>query len=130
MSDSTEFMSLAELAGKSGLPGRTIRFYIARNLLPGPLKAGRDAAYGTEHLERLKTIAQLQGKGLTLHEIGHQLAGATSAAAAPEAAPWWHYHLGNEVTVQVRADLSPWRLKEIRNWLATFPGPTSENNPK
>ena len=49
-------MLLAELAEKAGLPGRTIRFYIARGLLPGPLKAGRGAAYGQEHLDRLREI--------------------------------------------------------------------------
>lgn len=42
-------MLLAELAQKAGLPGRTIRFYIARGLLPGPLKAGRGATYGPEN---------------------------------------------------------------------------------
>ena len=47
-------MSLAELAEQSGVPGRTIRFYIARSLLPGPSQAGRGASYGQEHIRQLQ----------------------------------------------------------------------------
>jgi DNA-binding transcriptional MerR regulator len=110
--------SLAELAEKAGLPGRTIRYYIARGLLPGPLKAGRDAAYGVEHLERLRIIGRLQAEGLTLLEIARRLSGEPSRMPVPEATPWWQYRLAEDVIVTVRADASPWRLKQIRKCLA------------
>jgi DNA-binding transcriptional MerR regulator len=111
-------MSLAELADKAGLPGRTVRFYIARGLLPGPLKAGRDAAYGAEHLARLREIARLQTEGLTLAEIAGQAAAKAQGASGPEPAPCWQYQVAEAVTVTVRADVSPWRMKQIRNQIA------------
>jgi DNA-binding transcriptional MerR regulator len=111
-------MTLAELAEKCGLPGRTIRFYIARGLLPGPGKAGRGATYGEKHLERLREIERLQGQGMTLGEIAHQLAGEAGRGASIEPSAWWQYPVAEDVVVSVRADASPWRLKEIRTYLA------------
>ena len=43
--------TLVELSEVSGVPARTIRFYIARGLLPPPLVGGRSACYGAEHLK-------------------------------------------------------------------------------
>ena len=62
--------TLAELAEAAGIPARTIRFYIARGLLDGPLKAGRGAVYTAEHLARLEKIKTLQAEGRMLAEIG------------------------------------------------------------
>ena len=109
-------MSLAELAEASGLAARTIRFYIARGLLDGPVKAGRAAAYTQEHLARLERIKELQAQGRMLSEIGRSLSGA---AAAPErnATPptaWWQHTIADDVVVWTRSDLSPWRTKQIR----------------
>jgi DNA-binding transcriptional MerR regulator len=57
-------MTLAEVAEASGLLERTIRFYIARGLLDGPIKGGRAAAYTAEHVARLERIKHLQAAGL------------------------------------------------------------------
>lgn len=123
-------MSLAELAEKAGVPGRTIRFYIARELLPGPLKAGRGAVYADEHLEGLQRIAALQKQGLTLQEIGHCLSGETAKTAGPEPTAWWQYEVAEDVVVTVRADVSPWRLRQIKGQLAQMARALSrpENN--
>jgi DNA-binding transcriptional MerR regulator len=115
MGEGTEQMSLAEVAAQAGIAGRTIRFYIARGLLPGPRKAGRGASYGPEHLEWLREIARLQSQGLTLAEIVRRLSG--DRAPAPEPLGWWHYPLAEDVVVMVRADASPWRLRQIRQHL-------------
>ena len=56
-------------AEETGVPARTIRFYIARGLLPGPQHAGHGAIYGEVHGKWLQEIKQLQAKGLTLNEI-------------------------------------------------------------
>ena len=108
-------MTLAELAEASGLAARTIRFYIARGLLDGPVKAGRAAAYTEEHLARLEKIKKLQAQGRMLSEIGRSLAGGTTPeryAAAPTA--WWHHAIADDVVVLTRSDASPWRTRQIR----------------
>jgi DNA-binding transcriptional MerR regulator len=60
---------LQELADRSGLPIRTIRWYQSEGLLPKPAKHGREAVYRGEHLDRLGLIAQLRDRGLTLTAI-------------------------------------------------------------
>ena len=61
--------TLTQLAERSGLPARTIRWYQSEGLLPKPAKKGRDAVYRAEHLERLALIAELRDRGLTLVAI-------------------------------------------------------------
>jgi DNA-binding transcriptional MerR regulator len=78
--------------------------------------------YGPEHLQQLEEIRRLQGRGLTLADIAQQqaLRSTGSAATTPEAEPeaWWQYRVAPDVVVQVRGDVSPWRLKQVRTRLA------------
>ena len=60
---------LAELAARSGVAPRTIRFYQSQGLLPKPRRHGRDARYDDGHEERLRLVAELQDRGLTLGAI-------------------------------------------------------------
>jgi DNA-binding transcriptional MerR regulator len=106
--------TLAELSEESGIPARTIRFYIARGLLDGPAKAGRGAVYTTEHLVRLEKIKDLQAEGRMLAEIAHDLNGGPPLETAAQASPWWQHAIQDDVIVWVRADVSPWRMKQIR----------------
>jgi DNA-binding transcriptional MerR regulator len=73
--------TLKELAKETGVSERTIRFYISRKLVDQPLRAGRGAAYGEKHRDRVLAIRKLQAKGLMLAEIEHVLA----AKGEPEA---------------------------------------------
>lgn len=111
-------MKMAELAERADVPRRTIRYYISRGLVSGPLRSGRDAVYGKEHLDRLDKIKQLQSEGLTLREIAHVLAGKEVRRAMPTPTSWWHYPVADDVVLSVRADTSPWRSREIRQALA------------
>jgi DNA-binding transcriptional MerR regulator len=56
-------MTLADIAKASRVPARTIRFYIARGLLNGPLKASRSTVYRAEHVHRLRRIKRLHADG-------------------------------------------------------------------
>ncbi len=107
-------MTLQELSEASGVPARTIRFYIARGILTGPLRAGRGAKYGPRHVERLERIKQLQSEGRTLVEIGRFLEDAPRAVSLDAPAAWWLYSIGGDVMISVRADASPWRMRRIR----------------
>ncbi len=110
-------LTLAELSEATGIPPRTIRFYIARGLLAGAVKAGKHSAYDARHLKRLRRIQKLQAKGLTLSEIGRELVeGKTGAHLAPPVT-WQSYTIDEDVVVNVRAGVSPWRMRQIRESL-------------
>lgn len=111
-------LRITDLEIRTGISRRTIRLYISRGLLAGPLKSGRDAAYSREHLERLLEIKKLQGEGLTLHEIGHKLSSERERTMLPHPTSYWSYPVAEDVVVMVRAGTSPWRNKHIRKALA------------
>ena len=112
-------MTLAELADQSGVPARTIRFYIARGLLDGPVKAGRAAEYSEQHLSRLDRIKALQAEGRTLTSVARALDGEAEPHAAP-ATPWWQYAIAEDVVVFVNAGASPWRMKQLQEAIDEF----------
>lgn len=110
----SKFKTLAELSEESSIPARTIRFYIARGLLDGPVKAGRGAVYTEDHLARLEKIKEMQAEGRMLAEIAHDLGGGPPPQTAVPPSPWWQYTIHDDVMIWVRGDVSPWRMKQIR----------------
>jgi DNA-binding transcriptional MerR regulator len=106
--------TLAELAADTEVAPRTIRYYIARGLLVGPDTAGRGAVYSRHHLERLLEIKRLQAGGRMLAEIAQ----ADAPAELPQPVAWYQFDIADGVTVNVRADLAPWRAKQVRQVLA------------
>ncbi len=113
----SEERTLAELAEASGIPARTIRFYISRGLLDGPSKAGRGAVYTGAHLERLEKIKALQAQGRHLSEIAPLVEGAHAAPPRYRSEAWWQHSIADDVLVLTRSDVSPWRQKQIRDVL-------------
>ncbi len=113
-------MTLQELSEAAGVPARTIRFYIARGILSGPYKAGRGAAYGPEHVERLERIRLLQAEGKMLAEISRLVADAETTPVLDAPLAWWQYAIAPDVVVSVRADASPWRARRVRAALEEF----------
>ena len=111
-------LSLAELSELTGVPPRTVRFYIAQGLLPGPLRSGRGAIYGNAHLQLLNRIKALQAKGRTLAEVAFALSSRPGRRELAEPVAWLEYELSDEVVVRVRSGIAPWRHKMIRNVLA------------
>ena len=113
-------MTLGEIAEASRLPARTIRFYIARGLLNGPVKGGRGAAYTTEHLARLDRIKSLQAEGHTLSEIARRLSGRWQDSAVSPPTAWWQHAIADDIIVWVRAGTAPWRMKQVRKAVDEF----------
>ena len=109
-------LSLAELSEETGVPPRTIRYYIARGLLSGPNQAGRAASYGRDHVARLIEILKQQRAGATLAEIGVQVRSRSMRSIEP--APCWRFEVSNDVVVEVQGGVSPWRMKTIRSAIA------------
>lgn len=61
--------TIDQLAAKTGVPSRTIRFYQSKGVLPAPRRRGRVAFYDDTHAERLRVVSELQDKGLRLRAI-------------------------------------------------------------
>jgi DNA-binding transcriptional MerR regulator len=110
-----ERRTLAELAIASGVAVRTIRYYIARGLLPPPLVGGRGACYGEPHIERLAKIQAMQSQGLTLAQIAWKLGKQQPETHLPQPSAWWNCPIADDVVVMVRSDAAPWRLKLVRS---------------
>jgi DNA-binding transcriptional MerR regulator len=92
--DCDEF-TIDQLAARTGMTVRTVRFYATEGLLPPPVRRGRLAFYGRQHRMRLDLIRTLQEHGYTLAAIEKVLARipedanpAEFAVHAAVLAPW------------------------------------------
>src|SRR5688500_8543572 len=65
---------------------RTTRYYASLGLLPPPVRRGRMAYYGPEHLARLELVRALQDHGFTLAAIERYLADVPMTSSAEELA--------------------------------------------
>lgn len=127
--------SLEELAELSGYSARTIRYYIAEKILPGPVTMGRGAEYSEEHLQRLQKVKELQNKGLSLLGVKHSLETgypepALSVAktllkeklkeSSTDPVIWEEVLIGGGVRVSMRVNETPERKEHIRKALGIF----------
>ena len=62
-------LTIEELAEQTETPVRTIRYYIAEKMLPGPGSRGKGTVYTEEHLLRLRLIRRLTQRREPLAEI-------------------------------------------------------------
>jgi len=67
-------LTIDELAARTGLTVRTVRFYASEGLLPPPIRRGRIAYYDARHRMRLDLVRSLQEHGYTLAAIERVLA--------------------------------------------------------
>lgn len=72
--------TIGELAQAAEVTPRTIRYYVAEELLPPPSGGGRAAVYNKEHLARLQLIKVLKDEFLPLQEIRALLNGLNDTA--------------------------------------------------
>jgi len=84
-------------------------------LVPGPLRSGRKAAYGAEHVAALAEIRRLQKQGLTLAEIRQRRLGGVDFSKLLAPVRWSSYAVAPDVVVMVREDVGGWRLKQVRS---------------
>jgi len=68
--ENTTGYTIDELAAKTRVPSRTIRFYQSKGALQAPEIRGRVAYYSDAHVERLELIAKLHDRGLRIDAIG------------------------------------------------------------
>lgn len=79
-------LRVEDLAAEADVSIDTIRFYQKRSLLAPPVRRGRVAWYGSEHVARLAQIKELQREGFTLAIIRRVLDGGLGAIDRPLAA--------------------------------------------
>lgn len=90
-----QLLTVDQLAERTGVSVRTIRFYAGKGLIPAPRLRGRTGLYDTGHRARLELISELTGLGFTLAAIERQL----------ERIP---HDVGPEELALQRALLTPW----------------------
>lgn len=78
---SGEELQIADLAERTGISVRNIRYYQTLRLIPPPRLEGRTGYYDDRHIERLALIEELQREGLNLRAIGFLVGGAGSVAS-------------------------------------------------
>ena len=107
--------SLKELSEMTNTSPRTIRYYISKELVPPPIRMGRDAAYSIKHVKRLETIQSYKKKGYTLNEIKRIIIAEGNEQKLPEPIKWQRYRISDYLEVNVRSDTPPWQYRGILN---------------
>ena len=142
----TEELTIEDLEAHSGLPVRTLHYYMQIGLLPGPDKRGKYAAYSQEHLDRLDLILILKEMHLPLKEIRTLLEGLTPAeiqhyredqehllgklkSARPDEAVPSSDSEGSSALEYIKGlEEAHGMIQEIRSDQTYFPRPLFENN--
>ena len=101
---------IGELAGETGVPIRTIRYYISRGLLAPAYGRGPSATYDLGHLLRLRLIARLRDERQPLEEIRDRLSemsdaeveAALGAQVAPPTDTWHRIMLHQNIELHIR----------------------------
>lgn len=93
-------LTVDQLAQRTGITIRTIRFYASRGLLPPPQLRGRTGLYGPDHVARLDLVSELSALGFTLAAIEAQMQRLPPDATA------------DDLALQ-RALLTPWVPEQI-----------------
>ncbi len=96
----SDLLTIDQLAERTGVSVRTIRFYAGRGLLPAPRLHGRTGLYGPGHVARLSLVCELSALGFTLAAIEAHVARLPAEAGADELA----LH---------RALLTPWVPEQV-----------------
>ena len=79
-------LTVEELASRTGISVRNLRFYTTKGLVPPPTKRGRTAVYNGEHVARFELLQDLQGHGLSLSAIERFFAGIPDDATPEQIA--------------------------------------------
>ena len=83
LADNARF-TISELAERTGLTRRVVRFYVQRGLIPPPKGRGRGSHYAGVHLERIMQIQEWQAAGHSLEEIKVLLEFGADRSNTPE----------------------------------------------
>ncbi len=74
MANRSDYLSIGQIAQRSGLTTSALRFYETRGLIASVRTAGNQRRYPRSMLRRIAVIRVAQGLGLTLEEIANAMA--------------------------------------------------------
>jgi DNA-binding transcriptional MerR regulator len=111
--------SADELAALSGLPRRTIRYYIQLGLVDRPVGETRAAHYGWQHLSQLLRIRELTEGGYSLDQISRMLQAPVAPSAPSGPAPGTisvqsQVHLAQGLALTIDPGLANLSTEQIR----------------
>lgn len=96
------FITIGELAARSGVATSTLRYYEAQGLIHADRTAGNQRRFARAALRRVAIIRAAQGMGLSLQEIREAL-GKLPSERTPTKADWerlsrsWRRHLDGRI---------------------------------
>ena len=101
---------ITELEEETGIPARTIRYYISRGLLAPAYGRGPSATYDLGHLLRLRLISRLKDERHPLDEIRDRLGemsdadveAALGVQVAPPTDTWRRIRLHDDIELHIR----------------------------
>ena len=119
--------TLAELCVLSGMPVRTVRYYIQIGLVDRPEGGTRAARYGAKHLEQLLLIGKWTNAGVSLERVRELLGGAQAPVPAKAQAPGSvevrsHLSIADGVDLVIepgRAGLTPEQVRNLAKGVMT-----------
>jgi DNA-binding transcriptional MerR regulator len=118
MQSPADHLGIDQLAERSGLPPRTVRYYIQRGLVDRPQGERRGAWYTARHLEQLLRIRRWTEAGLSLEGIAKLLSGDADAPAevvrAGTIAVRSHLLLGEGLELVIDPDRARLSTAEVR----------------
>jgi DNA-binding transcriptional MerR regulator len=118
MKSPADHLGIDQLAERSGLPPRTVRYYIQRGLVDRPQGERRGAWYTARHLEQLLRIRRWTEAGLSLEGIAKLLSGDADAPAeavrAGSIAVRSHLLLGEGLELVIDPDRARLSTAEVR----------------
>ena len=113
--------TLDELCNLTGLPKRTIRYYIQMGLVDRPEGEKRTAFYLTKHLESLLRVKRLAAQGMSLEKIRTGGDGISQKASAPhqpgEVRYCSHIYLADGIELVIDASASRLDQHQMRQFI-------------
>jgi DNA-binding transcriptional MerR regulator len=95
--------SLQELTDATGVPKRTVRYYITEGVVPVSEGKGRSAYYTSEHVSALARVKDLRQQNLSIEEIRQVLEDERTPALHPASGDIWRrIQLHSEIELLVR----------------------------
>jgi DNA-binding transcriptional MerR regulator len=113
--ETTETMSIGEVARHAGVRASSIRYYESIGVLPEPLRVSGQRRYGPDAVDRLRAIAVAQQAGFSLREIGELLADSGNGEVSERLRALAQRKLPDVEELIVRA-------QAMRAWLETATG--------